>query len=334
MDVRRAPWRGSRRALVSGAATALTARLVGVGATRADDPGADEEVVPLPADAVTATVSVPALNVRARPHAAAARLGTLPQGARLACLAAVADWFQVSVAHPSLRGYVYSPSVTLDAAHPARVIPRGLPTRPLVALTFDCGADRGYADRIVARLAAERIRASFGMTGDWADQNPDAVRRIVAAGHHLINHTRTHRSFTGASTGADPLSPAQRLAELEWTEAKLRQLVGRGAKPWFRTPYTDGDHDPGVLRDVAADGFPYDVAFTVDTLGWAGATADQIVARVAAHRGNGFIYLLHVGAQSQDALALAQVIAVLRGAGLGFAPVPEVLGLAPATAAP
>jgi len=277
---------------------------------------------------ITATVNVSYLNVRQGPSTTYRILGELHQGDQVTCLVTSGDWFQIASAH--LAGYVYSPSVTLNSATLAKVVPRGLTTRPLVTLSMDCGADRGFAPQIIATLAAHKIRASFGMTGHWADENPDLARRIAADGHHFINHTRTHRSFTGFSTNTEPLSPAQRLAELEWTEAKLKQLIGHGAKPWFRTPYTDGDNDPGVLRDVAADGFSYDVAFTVDTLGWKGASADEIVARVQANNGNGYIYLLHVGSQSQDGPALERVIATLQQAGLGFTTIPDLFGVSEA----
>ena len=49
---------------------------------------------------------------------------------------------------------------------------------------------------------AQGVTASFGMTGRWAEQNPDLLRRIVREGHHLINHTYDHESFTGRSTGS------------------------------------------------------------------------------------------------------------------------------------
>ena len=51
-------------------------------------------------------------------------------------------------------------------------------------------------------VAGERsgIRATFGMTGKWAQANPDLVRRMAADGDQLMNHTWDHRSFTGLST--------------------------------------------------------------------------------------------------------------------------------------
>src|SRR5207237_10935132 len=74
-------------------------------------------------------------------------------------------------------------------------------TGPSVALTFDAGADRGYAEDILDVLLETRVLASFGVTGNWAKANPDLVRRMVAHGHLVFNHTLDHRSFTGVSDG-------------------------------------------------------------------------------------------------------------------------------------
>ena len=61
----------------------------------------------------------------------------------------------------------------------------------VVALTFDAGADRGYAEDILDTLADAHIPATFGMTGQWASAYPELVQRMAADGHMLINHTRT-----------------------------------------------------------------------------------------------------------------------------------------------
>src|SRR5207302_1688854 len=68
-----------------------------------------------------------------------------------------------------------------------------------VALTFDAGADRGYAEDILNILQDEHIVAGFGVTGQWAHANPDLVRRMAADGHLVFNHTLDLRSFTGVS---------------------------------------------------------------------------------------------------------------------------------------
>jgi peptidoglycan-N-acetylglucosamine deacetylase len=118
-------------------------------------------------------------------------------------------------------------------------------SRKVVALTFDAGSDAGYASRILDTLKANRVKASFGMTGKWAEAHPALLRRMVREGHTVMNHTYSHRSFTGSSTGTAPLSYKQRSAELRKTESAVQRIAGVSTKPYFRPPY--GAYDASVL---------------------------------------------------------------------------------------
>jgi peptidoglycan/xylan/chitin deacetylase (PgdA/CDA1 family) len=109
-------------------------------------------------------------------------------------------------------------------------------SRKLVALTFDAGSDAGYASRILDTLKANKVKASFGMTGQWAEAHPALLRRIVREGHTVMDHTYSHRSFTGSSTGTAPLSYKQRSHELRKTESAVQRIAGVSTKPYFRPP--------------------------------------------------------------------------------------------------
>jgi peptidoglycan/xylan/chitin deacetylase (PgdA/CDA1 family) len=194
-------------------------------------------------------------------------------------------------------------------------------TEMVVALTFDAGSDRGYAEQILNTLASKGVKADFGMTGVWAEKNPDLVKRMVSDGHHLMNHSWNHPSFTGRSTGTAPLTSAQRADQLKRTEDLIRQQTGVELKPYFRPPY--GDYDDSVLRDLAANGYRYNVMWTIDTLGWDGLKAAQINERVFNNVKPGAIILMHVGAAAEDAKALPSMIDGLRSRGYRFATVKQ-----------
>jgi peptidoglycan/xylan/chitin deacetylase (PgdA/CDA1 family) len=186
----------------------------------------------------------------------------------------------------------------------------------VVALTFDAGADRGYAQDILDTLADEHISGAFGITGKWAKANPDLVRRIEADGHLVINHTYDHRSFTGLSDGLGGLSAAHRRQELDDADAILAPLIGHSTKPWYRLPY--GDDDAHVATDVASDGYPRKAGWTIDSQGWNGLTGPQILDRCLRLAAPNAVYIMHVGRESQDANVLRQVIVGLRQRGYGF----------------
>ncbi len=194
----------------------------------------------------------------------------------------------------------------------------------VVALTFDAGADRGFAEDILDTLRSESVVATFGMTANWASDNPDLILRIVNEGHTLINHTETHRSWTGASTGADPLTSAERADELLATESAIDAIVDYDMRPYFRPPY--GDYDDSVIADLQANGYSVNVMWTVDSLGWNGLSAAEITARTINGTVPGAIHLFHVGAASQDAAALPDIISSLRALGYRFVTVNEMVG--------
>ena len=205
----------------------------------------------------------------------------------------------------------------------AQVIRKGSTSRTTVAFSFDAGSDVGYTAQILDTLAANGIHASFGMTGKWAEQNPDLLRRMVNEGHELINHTYSHASFTGGSTGKPPLTQAERWDELDRTEAIVQQIAGATTKPYFRPPY--GDYDDSVNADVGIRGYAYNIMWTVDSQGWTGLPAGNVTQRCLDMAEPGAIYVFHVGGASQDGPALQGIIDGLRAAGYEIGSVTSAL---------
>ena len=147
--------------------------------------------------------------------------------------------------------------------------------------------------------------------------NPVLVRRMVAEGHQLVNHSYDHPSFTGRSTGDRPLSRSERLDQLARADAAIAAATETTTVPWFRPPY--GDEDASVRADVALAGYRYELLWTVDSLRWRGATTATVVQRCLDGAVPGAIYLFHVGAASTDHLALQQIIDGLTARGFSFA---------------
>ena len=74
----------------------------------------------------------------------------------------------------------------------ALLVQRGNPMRPWIALTLDAGAGAAPTPRILDALRERGITITFFLTGRWIRDNPDLVRRMVADGHELANHTMNH----------------------------------------------------------------------------------------------------------------------------------------------
>lgn len=197
--------------------------------------------------------------------------------------------------------------------------------RKEIALTFDLGSDRGYAEEILDFLKEHGIKATFGVTGHYVEENPDLIERMVAEGHQLINHTYDHRSFTGESPNTDPLTSAERVETIERTHDLVLDLTGYDMRPYFRLPYGDGAADAGVARDVYAAGYYLTIMWTCDTNGWKEWPPARIIEHCSSAAKPGDIILMHVGVRGTDQDALPGLVEVLEKDGYEFVTVEEIL---------
>ena len=214
------------------------------------------------------------------------------------------------------------PEVGTDSSYVVQTADTG---RDEVALTFDCGADRGNTEAILDTLDQYGIKGSFGMTGLWAKANPDLVLRMAQEGHMIFNHTYTHQSFTGFSTDSGDPGTDFRINEIEETEQVVSEITGGyDMKPYWRPPY--GDYGPQTLADMASIGYGITVMWTVDTLGWNGMTGPQVLERCLDTLEPGQIVLMHVGVQAPgDFEALPQYIEQAEAQGYAFVTVDQLM---------
>lgn len=198
----------------------------------------------------------------------------------------------------------------------ANELSRGRPDVPRAALTFDGNFDAQYVGALLKALRAERLKATFFLTGKFGERFPETVKEIAAAGHEIANHSMTHPHLTR-------LDDAAALAEVERAEQVLLPLAGRAYRPYFRPPF--GDRDVRVLRVWLQHGY-LPVYWTADTLDWQPDSSPESVITRVRDQGTlpGAILLCHAGAKS-SLEALPQICEVLREAGLEPGPLSDVL---------
>lgn len=98
-----------------------------------------------------------------------------------------------------------------------------------VFLTFDEGYEAGFTPKILDVLKANNIKAAFFITGHYIDKHPDLVKRMLAEGHIVGNHTITHPSMPS-------LSDQQVTAELQTLSKKYTALTGKKDMIYLRPP--------------------------------------------------------------------------------------------------
>ena len=61
-----------------------------------------------------------------------------------------------------------------------------------IYLTFDLGYEGGYTAQILDTLKDKGVKAVFFLVGSYISYNPDLVKRIMAEGHLVGNHSYDH----------------------------------------------------------------------------------------------------------------------------------------------
>ncbi|EDY20237.1 polysaccharide deacetylase [Chthoniobacter flavus Ellin428] len=73
---------------------------------------------------------------------------------------------------------------------------------PYIAMTFDDGPHIQNTPRLLDMLKERKIHATFFMVGECVVQYPEIVKRIVAEGHEVGNHSWSHPDLAKMSEGA------------------------------------------------------------------------------------------------------------------------------------
>jgi peptidoglycan/xylan/chitin deacetylase (PgdA/CDA1 family) len=194
-----------------------------------------------------------------------------------------------------------------------------------VALTFDDGPDPKWTPRVADVLRRRHVHATFFVVGSQAARHPDIVRRLVADGHDIGNHTFTHASLT-----AGPQWRAR--TQLDLTEATLVGITGQYAR-FLRPPYSATPSAVSTQQEhrlAALAGSRYYVALAdFDGRDWERPGVSAIVRHASPPGTTGGIVLLHDGGgnRSETVAAVDRLITSLRARGFTFATLSQLSGL-------
>jgi peptidoglycan/xylan/chitin deacetylase (PgdA/CDA1 family) len=181
-----------------------------------------------------------------------------------------------------------------------------------VALTFDDGPWPNSTAAVLDLLAKHNVKATFCVIGVHAEKHPELVKRVVAEGHTLCNHTQNHDTSL-------PKKPAD---QIRWAIATGRDTIlrasGGKAPVFYRAP--GGAWSDQVNAEARANGETL-LKWTVDTEDWKkGATKQSILALVDRQLGGGGIILMHDGGGDRAATlaALETLLQTLPAKGYQF----------------
>lgn len=233
----------------------------------------------------------------------------------------------------------------------ARDFSRGSLAEKKIALTFDGDYLDNVTVEILDILKQENIKCTIFLTGRYIRRYSDLVKRMIAEGHEIGNHSWDHPHLTTYEQNQlhqtrPEIIPETVQQELLKTAELFRQITGKQIAPYWRAPY--GEHNAEIRNWAATVGFRQ-IGWTVgknwedgmDTLDWVADktaktyhSADEIAEKILSfaeknsHGANGAIILMHLGTQRNGDyphLKLPFIIQQLKQNGYQFVTISELL---------
>ncbi len=168
-----------------------------------------------------------------------------------------------------------------------RALYTGNTAEKVLYLTFDAGYDNGYTAGILDTLKKHNVPAAFFLVGNFMEKEPDLVRRMVAEGHLVGNHTYHHPDMSKIAENADFLE------ELSSLENKFKEITGTDMPKLYRPP--QGKYSEENLKQAAAAGYTT-VFWSLAYVDWYvddQPTREEAFAKLLPRTHNGAVVLLH-----------------------------------------
>ena len=202
------------------------------------------------------------------------------------------------------------------------VLNRGPREGKRIALTFDDGPTEQFTPQVLDILREHQVPATFFVCGENVERHPDLLRRIVAEGHEVGNHTYSHLYLYFKSR-------RRMVEEIDRTQAIIESVAG--IRPnIFRPPF--GARWFGLVPTLLERGM-HMIMWSATGYDWSKDVPGITRATLRALR-PGAVILLHDGREtrpaaeidrSQTVSALPAIIAGARERGFTFAPLREFL---------
>ena len=233
----------------------------------------------------------------------------------------------------------------------AKDFSRGSLQNKKIALTFDGDYLDNATKEILDILKQENVKCTMFVTGRYIRRYSELIKRMLADGHEIGNHSWTHPHLTtfeknyrhNTKAGITKELVQQQLLK---TSELFYRVTGEKISPYWRAPF--GEHNAEIRQWAAEVGFRQ-IGWTVgrdwkngmDALDWVADTtvsyyhsSDEIAEKIISfgdgkkHGANGCVVLMHLGTQRKSDyphLRLPFIIHELKKKGYRFVKISEML---------
>ena len=178
-------------------------------------------------------------------------------------------------------------SAGVDQLKEFDVVYRGDSREPVIYLTFDAGYENGCTEKILDVLAKHQVKAAFFLVGNYIEKNEDLVRRMVAEGHIVANHTMHHPDMQKIS------SKEEFSRELRELEDLFYEVTQTPMAKYYRPP--QGSYSQENLKMAKELGYRT-VFWSLAYVDWnndSQPTREQAFSKLIPRIHNGAVVLLH-----------------------------------------
>ena len=184
-------------------------------------------------------------------------------------------------------------------------------------LTFDNGYENGFTEQVLNVLKEKEVPAAFFVTGHYLDSAPDLVKRMVAEGHIVGNHSWHHPSLPA-------VDDARLTRELVNVKKRFTELTGVDYMTYLRPPR--GEFSERSLELSEKEGY-INVFWSLAYADWdvnKQKGAEYAFEKIMSRLHPGAIMLLH-SVSSDNAEALPRVIEEAKKQGYRFESLDELV---------
>ncbi len=188
----------------------------------------------------------------------------------------------------------------------------GDPTVAKMSLTINVDWGEEYIPLMLEVLQQKNVKATFFITGKWAEKFPGLVKRIYQAGHEIGLHGYSH-------VNPKELSYVGMVEHIKKNEEIIYNIIGIRAN-LYAPP--SGDHNKTLVEIADEMGYKL-ILGSADTIDWKREAPEVILTRVMKRASKGGIVLMHPIEQTVQ--ALPKMIDNLRSKGYQLVTVSELL---------
>ena len=194
-------------------------------------------------------------------------------------------------------------------------------TQNTIYLTFDCGYENGNTEPILDALKKHDVKATFFVVGNFLETSPEIVKRMIAEGHTVGNHTYHHLDMSSISS-MDAFKK-----ETQDVENLFEQITGTPITKFYRPPQgTYNIENLKMAQELGYHTFFWSLAY-VDWYQDKQPTKDEAFGKLLKRIHPGAIVLLH-STSSTNAQILDELLTKWEEMGYTIKPLTELAGAA------